>query len=368
MGNMQASRRACATGGQANRLRRTQYKLDHRVQDTFLGFLLLGQAEVDDHTARAVDQSVVEAEVLQKDHLCIDFQAHFCGRLAVLLQPCDKRLLSLVESREQMLLACQLCQMPIVFALHIAVERIPAHKKIHIHVKHMPMQPASSTGTHSLVGTMSPDLSSSEPADAAGVRSQHISLVGQRDCNGYNQRTQQLSCVGRYTSEANRIEKVNEGLVTLPVHFRQPETLVDRSAPALGVEAELRPLIDWRQLEEIAAQYNLDAAEGLGDAADLAGDVLDLVEQVTRHHGHLVQHKHAGLLPPLTRVAGATHLRGKDGGGLLAEADAREAVQTSATDVAGGNASGCGDEDVALTLALTKVCDDLRTWVGRAKP
>jgi hypothetical protein len=98
-------------------------------------------------------------------------------------------------------------------------------------------------------------------------------------------------------------ENSNKTAMTEPTEYILP---VLRLKAKHGVFAHA----NGRQLVEVTTKHQLQAAEGPGIVTYPRTDEGQLVEQLRRQHGYLVDHQNLALFPTLRSESASTHLTG----------------------------------------------------------
>ena len=122
----------------------------------------------------------------------------------------------------------------------------------------------------------------------------------------------------------------------------------DDVGPALRLKGKAAlGQVDRRELEEVTAQEQLHPPKGRPIVPHPLRDPVELVEELARHHADFVDHQNIVIPPPLLAVLVAHDPGGHFGYRSLRRAHPGEAVDGNATDVAGGDARGGRDGNLA---------------------
>ena len=267
-----------------------------------------------DDAAAAVDEAGFDVEVRQEHHLGADLELEAVGEGRVLAQGGEVGLVALVDGVERLEAAVaggeELLQLRVVDAVDVGVVAVQARR--------LDAVPGPGREVRVLEALQERDAPVAEAPDAELIED----LDERRVALAEDRREDAL--LGEATPPIRRLEGEEGAAVA--------------AAAALG---------HGRELEEVAADQELDAPERLVVAADVARDVLELVEERRFDHADLVDDEGAALLPPLARLAIARDLSREFARRLLREAHAREHVDRRAPDLCRRRPSRRRDEDLA---------------------
>ena len=143
------------------------------------------------------------------------------------------------------------------------------------------------------------------------------------------------------------VEQRYERAVGLSEDLAEQHSVLSGAIPARSFEEELEPVAlqpYGRELEEVAREDELNTSKALrwGPQHDPA-DRVQLLEETTIEHRHLIDHQHSRPTPPLRRVT--VQLHDELIGGALTHAYAGKRVESRTADDRRGDAGGGGHLD-----------------------
>lgn len=107
-----------------------------------------------------------------------------------------------------------------------------------------------------------------------------------------------------------------------------------------------------RQLEKVTGNDKLNTAEWPSVVSDVSRNLLQLIEQISIDHGHLVDNENPGAHPAMLSLLVLLDPLHELWHALFTQADSSETVQGHAANVASGKASGRSDGDAIGFFAV----------------
>ena len=124
-------------------------------------------------------------------------------------------------------------------------------------------------------------------------------------------------------------------------------------------------LADWRKLEEVTAHYQLNSSEWFVIVLDWSRHVLQLLEIISIHHGHLINDQMLAL-PPLGRHCLATRQLNTSGDDSCSWPDTSEWVEGGASDLEMKSVETCYQISGADDDEMTPSRPGCVTWSRRS--